>query len=186
MLLVLTVVLRYTLTGIEGLTRTQVINAVKRAFVRAGQFWHTSFAAKRFTPEAFSEYGFRPRWSKYEKRKARFYPGSAGLPLVLHGDWRERVLGGSSYSRIRATRDTITIPLDAPHATQPEQADEIRRVTTDELRQVKEAMVEYIGEELDAEVPAGERNRGFIGGRVKSLSLKNFNPVARRTLAAAA
>jgi hypothetical protein len=177
------IVLEYKLTGIEALTRTQVIDAMKKALVRAGEFWHTSFAAKRFSPLGYSEYGFKPRKSRYERAKLRFFPGSAGIPLVLKGAWRDHVLSPSTVSRIRATRDTLRIPLDAPHPTRPEQVDEVRSVTRDEIRQVKDAMVEFIEEELDAAVPPAERNRGVIGGRVKTLKLKNFNPVVRRAAA---
>jgi hypothetical protein len=177
------VVLQYKLSGVEALTRTQVINAMKKALVRAGEFWHSSFAAKRFTPLGFTEYGFKRRVAKYERAKLRFFPGSAGIPLVLRGLWRDRVLSPSTVSRIHSTRDTLRIPLDAPHATRPEQVEEIRAITNDEVRQVKDALVGFIEEELDAQVPAAERNRGVIGGRVQSLKLKNFNPVARRAAA---
>jgi hypothetical protein len=177
------VVLKYKLTGTEALTRTQVINAMKRALVRVGHFWHEQFAEKRFTKLGFTEYGFKPRTPRFERNKLRFWPGSAGLPLVMKGEWRERVLGASTVSRIRATRDTLTIPLAAPHATRPDQAAEIRTVTRSELGQMKEALVAFVNEELDAEVPAADRNKGILGGRVKTLSFKNFNPVVRRAAA---
>jgi hypothetical protein len=183
MLFIFMVVLKYKLSGTEALTRTQVINAMKRALVRVGHFWHTNFAAKRFTKLGFTEYGFKPRSPRFERNKLRFWPGSAGLPLVMKGEWRDRVLGPTTVARIRATRDTLTIPLNAPHATRPEQAEEIRTVTRNELSEMKEALVAYINEELDAEVPAADRNKGFTGGRVKTLQFKNFNPVVRRAAA---
>lgn len=183
MLFICFVVLKYKLTGIEALTRTQVINAMKRALLRVGQFWHDSFAAKRFTKLGFTEYGFKPRSPRFERNKLKFWPGSAGLPLVMKGEWRQSVLSPSTVARIRSTRDTLTIPLNAPHATRPEQVEEIRTVTRNELNQMKEALVGFIQEELDAEVPAADRNKGVIGGRVKSLSFKNFNPIVRRAAA---
>lgn len=183
------IVLEYKLTGIELLQRMQVVNAMKRALRRMGEYWHEAYAWKRFTPLGFTEYGFRPRSIKYTKAKLKHW-GHAN-PLVASGEGRDEALSESTKARIRVTRDSVTIPLPRKfnlyNPKGPNMADEVRAVSSAELRQLEENLVIYIEDELDKEVPAHLRNRGEIGGRVKSLELKRFrpsgNPVTRRAAA---
>lgn len=170
------IVLSYKLTGIETLTRSQMINAVKRALMRLGEYWFDNFAARRFTEEAYSEYGFRHRSRKYEAAKAKHRPAAAGLPLVLTGEGREQTLSEETRGKIEATRDKLTIRLPTKfnryNPKGPNMAEEIRAVSPGELKELQDVLVAYIDEELDNEVAPGDRNRGYSGGHVKKLSLR--------------
>lgn len=185
------IVIEYKLTGIELLTRSQVINAVKRALRKMGEYWHEAFAWKRFTRAAYSEYGFKPRALKYEKRKKTKF-GEA-LPLVFSGEARGQLLSESTKARIKVTRDTVRIPmptkLNQYNPKGPNMPEEVRKVSRAELDVLQENLVIWIEDELNAEVPAHLRNRGFIGGKVKRLKLTGFrqrksaNPVERQKAA---
>lgn len=169
------IVVEYKLTGIELLTRSQVINAVKEALRRTGEYWFDAFLWKRFTPLGFTEYGFRSRSRKYESYKFKHRPAAAGVPLVLTGEGRDQAQSESTRHRIRATRDKVTIPLPTKfnlyNPKGPRMVDEVRHVTAAELRQLEGVLVQAINDELDKQVPAHLRNRGEIGGRVESLRL---------------
>lgn len=169
------IVLDYKLTGIETLTRSRVINAMKRALERLGNYWFDNFAAKRFTHEAFSEYGFAPRSRKYEAAKARFRPEAAGLPLVLKGDLREQTLSEETRGKIETTRDKLIIRLPTKanlyNPKGPNMAEEIRAVSPGELKEMQDVLVAYIDEELDNEVAPGDRNKG-TNAHVARLALR--------------
>lgn len=186
------IVVDYKLTGIELLTRMQVVNAVKRALRRMGEYWHEAFAWKRFTAEGGQEYGFKPRRYTYDNKKRKYF-GEA-LPLVFRGDTRDELLSENTKARIRVTRDTVRIPMPtrinqfvSRYGIKP--ADEIKRVSRAELDVLQENLVVWIEGELNSEVPAHLRNQGFTGGSVKRLSIKTFrgkrnaNPVERRKAA---
>lgn len=186
------IVVEYKLTGIELLTRMQVVNAVKRGLRRMGEYWHEAFAWKRFTVAGGNEYGFKPRRLSYHNKKVKWF-GEA-LPLVFSGETREQLLGESTKARIKVTRDTVRIPMPtrinqfvSPYGVKP--AEEIRRVSRAELNVLQDNLVLWIEDELSREVPVHLRNKGFTGGRVKSLGLKTFrgkrnaNPVERRKAA---
>lgn len=185
------IVVEYKLTGIETLTRMEVVNAVKRALRRLGEYWHEAFAWKRFTREGFFEYGFKLRKLSYDKKKRRHF-GEA-LPLVFSGEAREQLLSESTKARIKVTRDTVRIPmptkLNQYNPKGPNLPEEVRRISRSELNVLQENLVIWIEQELNREVPAHLRNKGFTGGTVKSLSLKTFrgkrnaNPVERRKAA---
>lgn len=186
------IVVEYKLTGLEVLTRTQVVNAVKRALKRLGEYWHDAFAWKRFTVPGAFEYGFAPRSLKYQQRKKHKF-GEA-LPLVFSGDTREMLLSDNTKQRITSTRDKVTIPMPTNiNQYKPKGGvdigEEIRKVSRSELNTLQDNLVFLIEDELDKEVPANLRNRGFSGGRVQSLKLSNFrpkpsaNPVERRAAA---
>lgn len=173
------IVVEYQLTGIEALTRSQVINAMKRAMRRMGEYWHEAFAWKRFTEAGFTEYGFRERSVKYWRWKTKFRPDAAYLPLVLTGEGRDEALSENTKRRIRVTRDSVTIPLplkfNRSHPHGPKMSDEVRAVSADELRVLAENLILFIEEELTRELPAIQQNRGFSGGKVESLNLREFN-----------
>lgn len=186
------IVVEYRLTGIEVLTRTQVINAVKRALVRIGEYWHEAFAWKRFTVAGAQEYGFKPRKLSYNRKKARKF-GEA-LPLFFSGETSQLLLSDDTRRRITSTRDKVTIPMPTNiNQYKPNSGisivDEIRKISRAELNILQDNLVVLINEELDKEVPANLRNRGFSGGHVQSLKLTNFrakpnaNPVERRAAA---
>lgn len=185
------IVIDYKLTGIEVLTRMQVINAVKRALRKLGEYWCDAFAWKRFTVEGAREYGFKPRKIKYNRRKRGKF--GVALPLVYSGEAREQLLGNSTKNRIRTTRDTVRIPmptkLNRYNPKGPNLPEEVRRASRAELNVLQENLVIDIEDELEKEVPAHLRNRGFTGGRVKRLKLTGFrpkpsaNPVERRQAA---
>jgi hypothetical protein len=180
------IVIEYQLTGIEVLTRIQVVNALKAALRSLGEYWHEAFAWKRFTPLGYSEYGFRPRTLKYDRAKQRHLGhtnpllGSGKRKGVFIGHGRDELLSESTKTRIRVTRDSVTIPMPRKfnqyNPKGPNMSEEVRTVSTGELRQLEENLVLYIEEELDRAVPVHLRNRGEIGGRVESLELKTFRP----------
>jgi hypothetical protein len=180
-----------TLTGIEALTRSGVINAMKRALRSLGEYWHDAYAWKRFTPLGYSEYRFRQRSAQYNKAKLRFRGHTN--PLLLTGEGRDETLSESTKRRIRVTRSAVTIPLPTKfnryNPKGPNMAEEIRAVSRAEIPQLEENLVVYIDEELDRAVPAHLRNRGFIGGRVSRLKLigtsrqRIVEPIARRKAA---
>jgi hypothetical protein len=161
------------LTGIEVLTRSDVINAMKRALRLLGEYWHDAFAWKRFTKIGYSEYRFRPRTAKYDKYKLRHLGHND--PLVLKGEARAEALSESTKQRIRVTRDTVTIPLPTKlnryNPKGPNMAEEVRAVSRAEIGDLEDALVVFIPQELDRAVPPHLRNRGETGGRVKSLRL---------------
>jgi hypothetical protein len=182
-------VIEYKLTGIELLTRSQVINATKRALRSLGEYWHEAFAWKRFTELGYSEYGFRRRSAKYDFYKQR-HRGHTN-PLVLRGETREETLSESTKARIHTTRDTVTIPLPTKvnryNPKGPNLPEEIRSVSRSEIAVLEENLVLFIEDELDREVPAHLRNRGEIGGRVERLRIRGVrggqrivNPLTRR------
>ena len=113
------------------------------------------------------------------KTKARHRPAAAGLPLVLTGEGRDEALSESTKSRIKVTRDSVTIPLPRKfnlyNPQGPNMSEEVRAVSRAELRILEENLVLLIDEELDRAVPAHLRNRGEIGGRVSSLRLRPFH-----------
>lgn len=172
------IVVEYKLTGIEVLTRMQVINAVKRALHKLGEYWHDAFAWKRFTRQAYTEYGFRPRKLRYDRRKKSKF-GEA-LPIVFSGEAREKLLSEGTKGRIRTTRDTVRIPmptkLNRYNPKGPNLPDEVRRVSRAELNILQDNLVFWIEEELNREVPQHLRNQGYTGGQVRSLKLSGFRP----------
>ncbi|MGD9632544.1 MAG: hypothetical protein AB7G28_22775 [Pirellulales bacterium] len=172
------IVVKYKLTGIEALSRSQVIDAVKAALRRLGALWHEAFAWKRFTKLGYTEYGFQSRSTKYDKYKLR-HRGHTN-PLMLTGEARDQLLSSSTVARIRVSRDTLRIPmptkLNRYNPAGPNMADEVRAVSKDELRQLSDALVIFIEDELDKQVPPQARNRGEIGGRVRKLELRIFKP----------
>jgi hypothetical protein len=137
------IVLEYKLTGIELLTRMQVVNAMKAALRATGEYWHEAFAWKRFTPLGFTEYGFEPRSRKYNEAKLLHYGHTN--PLVATGEGREEALSESTKSRIRVTRDSVTIPLPTKfnlyNPKGPNMADEVRAVSKQELSILEENLV---------------------------------------------
>lgn len=184
------IVVDYKLTGIELLTRSQVINAVKRALRSLGEYWHDAYAWKRFTPQGAVEYGFRPRSAKYNRRKLRKF-GEA-LPLVFSGETRDELLSENTKARIRVTRDTVRIPmptkLNRYNPAGPTLPEEVRRVSRAELNTLQAHLVTWIEDEINSEVPSHLRQRGFTGGQVVRAKLTNFrrpsaNPVERRKAA---
>lgn len=184
------IVMDYVLTDTESLTRLQVINAMKRALVMSGQFWFDSYAHKRFTPDGAREYNFRRRSWKYSQLKQKHFGHQ--LPLVLTGEGRRLTLSDATRSKIKASRDKITIRLpqkfNLHNPKGPNMPKELRAVSNRELRAMEEFMVFAIEAQLDAAVPAMQRNRGYIGGRVGKLgltphrsgTLRMTTPVARR------
>ncbi len=177
------IVFEYKLTGIELLTRMQVVNAVKRALRKTGEYWHEAFLWKRFTPLAYQEYGFKLR--KVRKR----HNARTKNPLVHTGEGMEEAMSETTVARIKVTRDSVTIPLPRKfnryNPKGPNMSEEIRAVSRSEIRALEQNLVIDIEAELDKEVPAHMRNRGYIGGRVKSLSLKRFrrSPIVRGSAA---
>lgn len=178
------IVVEYKLTGIEALTRMQVVNAVKRALRRLGEYWHEAFAWKRFTPLAYSEYGFKTRKSWYDEKKKKWF-GEA-LPLVFSGEAREQLLSESTKARIRVTRDSVSIPmptkLNQYNPEGPKLPDEVRRVSRAELNILQENMVLWIEQELNNEVPAHLRNQGFLGGGTASVKMVRYRGPRNTTL----
>lgn len=179
------------LTGIETLTRSDVINAMKRALRQLGEYWHDAFAWKRFTQLGYTEYRFRRRTTKYDKYKRRHL--GHNNPLLVSGEGRDETLSESTKHRIRVTRDTVTIPLPTKfnryNPAGPNMAEEIRAVSREEIGQLEQSLVAFIEGELDRAVPAYLRNRGEIGGRVQSLRLigtrnqRIVEPIARQRAA---
>ena len=184
-------VITYQLTGIETLTKKQVNDALKAAMRSVGEYWHDAFAWKRFTSLGYTEYNFRPRSRKYNQYKIR-HRGHDN-PLVLSGEARDEALSESTKTRIRTTRDSVTVPLPRKlnryNPAGPNLSQEVRAVSRDEIRQLEQALVAFIHAELDRQVPAHQRNRGFVGGRVESLQIRGsrahrvIEPIARRRAA---
>lgn len=180
------VYIEYKLTGAEALTRMQVVNALKAALRRLGEYWFEAMLWKRFTPRGHTEYGFRVRTLKYSKAKLK-YRGH-NLPLVNSGQGKREAMNESTRARIRVTRDKVTIPLprkfNRSNPKGPRMSEEIRAVSRAELQLLEENLVWYIDEELDAAVPPHLRNRGYIGGRASGVRFrKSGNPATRRAAA---
>lgn len=184
------IVLSYKLTGIEVLTRSQVKNAIKRALrFYVGEYWFEAFLWKRFTLIGYSEYGFKPRSPKYNRAKLKHR--GHNNPLVLKGEGMEEAMSEQTRARIKVTETSVTVPLPRKYNRYnpkgPNMSEEVRAVSQAELRILEGNLVMGIEDELDAEVPPHLRNQGYIGGRVKSLKLRQFrpsgNPVVRRAAA---
>lgn len=172
------IVMSYELTDTEALTRSQVINALKRAFVMGGQFWFDSYAHKRFTESGAREYNFRRRSFRYSQLKKKHFGHE--LPLVLTGEGRALTLSDATRQKIKASRDKITIRLpqkfNLHNPKGPNMPKELRAVSRNELRAMEEFLVVAIESELDGAVPRGKRNRGYIGGRVGRINLAPHRP----------
>jgi hypothetical protein len=183
------IVISYKLTGIETLTRMQVVNAFKRALLALGAYWHDAMAWKRFTQLGYSEYGFARRSPRYDKAKVRHLRHNN--PLVRTGEGRDEALHPSTVARIRVTRDSVTIPMPRKfnryNPRGPNMAEEVRAVSRAEIQILEDRLVMFIDDELAREVKPEDQG---ANPRVQSLRLHGMrggqrivNPVARRSAA---
>lgn len=171
------IVIDYKLTGVESLTRTQVINAMKRALRGIGEYWFDAFLWKRFTPLGHTEYGFRKRSRKYDRFKRKHAVDGDGVPLVFTGEGRTLATSESTRARIHVTRHSVTIPLPRKfnryNPKGPNMSEEVRHVSPAELRVLADNLVLLADAELANEVPAHLRIPGALKPQVKSLRLRN-------------
>lgn len=182
-------VFQYRLTGIESLTRMQCIDAVKRGLRQLGEYWCEAFLWKRFTPLAYTEYGFHRRSRKYDEAKKRFRGHTN--PLVNSGEGRDEAMSPSTVARIRVTREKLTIPLprkfNRSNPKGPKMSEEVRSVSRAEVKVLEENLVLYINDQL---ARVAQPTEGTVGPRVGRLKISGIrggqrivNPVVRRSAA---
>lgn len=96
----ITVTKRNTLGGI---TKTDINKIVTEVYAELAEMWHREFRPKHFTHGAYTEYGYKARKTRYNKRKKE------NLPLVFSGTSREL----SKTYRVVATRNgsRVVMPL---------------------------------------------------------------------------
>lgn len=54
-----------------GMLKRELNNILKACWQHVGEFWHSRYRAKHFTPAGATEYGYAKRSAKYEKYKQR-------------------------------------------------------------------------------------------------------------------
>ena len=171
------------LDGIEGLRKSQVNRALKRANIATGKHFRRRFLPARFTEQGGRRLKYTPRSGelrvglpkrepksrrKYAPRKQRFLGHSN--PLVFSSEGRRLALYGPQI--VRATSKTIRIPLPRKYnfrnpRSRVNMADEIRTVANREARELSEFLVKQIEREFARDIGGGAVN-------VQSASISNL------------
>lgn len=150
------------LSGIEGLRKKQVNDAMKRAMFALGLRWRRRYLPLHFGNAAASRYGYTPRGGErgsgkrfrgsYTRRKLVFLGHTR--PLEFTGEGKRLALNGPQ--KVIATRDKVRIPLPRKFnfrnpKSKVRMADEIRAVRPDEVAELETFLVAQIEREFDKE-----------------------------------
>ena len=156
------------LTGIEGLKKSQVNNAMKRAMFAMGLRWRRKYLPFHFEEFGERKYKFARRSRRYERLKKKIHGHTHDL--VASGEGKRLALSGRR--KVFATRDKVRIPLPRKYNLRPTKskvrmADEIRRVTKGEVNSLTKFLVVQIDREISKEAGQGP-------SRVKSASITDI------------
>lgn len=141
---------------------------VRAALLQVGIYWVKHFLPKHFEPGAVQRYSYTARKPKYNAKKYKAellkLPSGAKVrnpnfgqrqacPLVYTGEWRKLTLaktpGDFNYKLTStATKTMVRVPVPIPHPIPVKYANEIGRLTTDEMRTLHRVASEWLKMEL--------------------------------------
>ncbi len=159
------------LNGFEGLKKSRVNAALKRANLATGKHFRRQFLPGRFKPQGGRRLRYTPRSGevrvglpksdkkskhKYAPRKQRHLRHDD--PLVFSGEGRRLALHGPQ--KVFSTSKTIRIPLPRKFnlrnpRSRVSMSDEIRRVTDREAKELSKFLVKQIEREFAREIGGG-------------------------------
>ncbi len=118
--------------GLWGLNKSAFRKIGRDAIAAAGLLWHTSFKRRHFQAEAFDLYGYKQRSKKWEARKAKVHPESAGRPLVFTGESEQLAMAQNRVDARATSFDQYhaEVTVSAPHLNF--HANEMTRTTAEE------------------------------------------------------
>lgn len=178
------IVVDVKLSGVEGLSKSQLNAAMKKANVALGLGFRRRYLPDRFTvkgghrlkytPRSGENYvgypsGSRKDRQKYAPRKERWVGHS--IPLVLTGEGKRQAL---QDQRVFSTRDTIRIPLPRKFnwrhpKSRVRMADEIRAISRSEVKRLTAELIDHIERELAFAAGAPQTR-----GRVASAAISQL------------
>lgn len=164
------IVVDVKVTGYANLPKSRLNAALKAAMRTLGVYWQSNILPEKWQPHAQAKYHLAGRSRQYQRAKMKKYGHTR--PLEFTGEGRRLALSPETRSRIRSTRDRVTIPLPSKFNWRPrgghiKLGDELRRVTNEELRNMSELLVGQI--ELELELAGG--GSGKVRARLSRFRL---------------
>jgi hypothetical protein len=153
------------LKGIEGLSKSQVNRALKKANELTGVHFRHKLLPERFTEQGGRRLNYTPRRGEFRVGAVKLDKASRKLyavrkfkklghsdPLVFSGEGKRVAL--QNPNNVRATRDKFIIPLPRKYnrsnpKSRIKMSDEIRRVTNRELSALTKLLVAHTESQLN-------------------------------------
>lgn len=140
------IVLEATITMPSWIKRNAWAPIMKAAFHDLALFWHSKILKKHFKPGAEAEYGYRPRESRYVRRK--YGKWGHRTPLVWSGEMKRLLLQRSS-AKISSTSRGFRIKLfGGGHANYTRRHREIVAVSRRDIKAMQKHLLHYIQRKL--------------------------------------